>query len=310
MVKGPLRGAADLREERLPMRSSLFVPGDSARKQARAFHSDADVLILDLEDSVALQAKPEARERVAAFLVEARRRVPRPLLHVRVNAFDSGLIEADLDAIVPAAPDGIMLPKSRDGAQVTELDVRLRALEAEVGLDDGAIRIIPIATETAAALFTLGSYEGASPRLSALAWGSEDLAAALGAETYRDETGGYTDPFRLARSLVLAAARAARVEPIDTVYTDLQSVEGLRHEALAARRDGFTGKLAIHPAQVPIINEVFTPSAEAVSLARRVVDAFEQAPGAGVISLDGKMVDRPHLAQAQALLTRARLFGG
>jgi citrate lyase subunit beta/citryl-CoA lyase len=289
------------------MRSLLFVPGDSPRKLEKAAASGADVLLLDLEDSVAADAKATARDVVGAAIASMRAAGDAPLLYVRVNALDSGHIEADLDAVMPAHPDGIMLPKAASGIDVQHLAAKLAVREAESSLPDGGTRIIPVATEMARALFTLGTYRGASHRLAGLTWGAEDLAADIGAETNRLADGSYTDPFRLARSLALFAAHAAEVEAIDTVYTDFRNETGFRAECEAARRDGFTAKMAIHPAQVPVINAVFTPSREALARARRIVDAFAAAPGVGVIGMDGQMVDRPHLRQAERLLARAGL---
>jgi citrate lyase subunit beta/citryl-CoA lyase len=286
------------------MRSLLFVPADSPRKLEKSLDSGADALIVDLEDAVALAAKPAAREGAHDFLRAAGKMARRPMLIVRINALDSGLADADLDAIMPAAPDAIMLPKSRRGADVQHLSVKLAVREAENDLPDGAVRIIPIATETADAIFGLASYAGASARLAGLTWGAEDLAAALGAETNRLADGGYADPYRLARAMTLFAARAADVEPIDTVFPNFRDEAGLRAECAAARRDGFTGKMAIHPGQVAAINEAFTPSAEALDHARKIVAAFARQPDAGVLNLDGAMIDRPHLKQAERLLAR------
>jgi len=287
------------------MRSLLFVPGDSDKKLAKALESGADALILDLEDSVALAAKPQARASVAAFVSAARARAVRPRLYVRVNPLDGDLTEADLDAILPSAPDGIMLPKSLNGADVQHLGAKLAVREAEHGLVDGATRILAIATESARALFGLASYAGASARLEGLAWGAEDLSADLGAETNKLADGSYCGPYRLARELTLFAAVAAEVAPIDTVFVNLRDEAGLRGECLAARRDGFTGKMAIHPAQVPVINEVFTPSPEAIARAKAIVAAFDAAPGAGVLSVDGQMLDLPHWKRAKKLLAQA-----
>jgi citrate lyase subunit beta/citryl-CoA lyase len=287
------------------MRSLLFVPGDSPSKIAKAATAGADVLLLDLEDSVAPSSKAEARTIVAEAVARIRSDKARCRLFVRVNGLDTGLTDADLDAVMKAAPDGLMLPKSTTGADVQHLAAKLAVREAEYGLADGATRIIAIATETAASLFGLGTYRGASPRLAALTWGAEDLAADLGAETNRTETGEYADPYRLARTLTLAGAGAAELPAIDTVFTAFRDGDALRRECEAARRDGFSGKMAIHPAQVPIINAVFTPSAEAVAHARRIVEAFAAAPDAGVVGIDGKMIDRPHLRQALRILARA-----
>jgi len=287
------------------MRSLLFVPGDSPTKIAKAAGSGADVLLLDLEDSVAPSAKAAARETLRAAIADLRAERTGCRLFVRVNALDTGLIDADLDAVMPAAPDGIMLPKSVSGVDVQHVAAKIAVREAECGLPDGGTRIIAIATETAASLFNLGTYRGASRRLEGLTWGAEDLSADLGAETNRTETGDYTDPYRLARALTLAGAAAAEALAIDTVFTAYRDADGLRRECEAARRDGFGAKMAIHPAQVPIINEVFTPSPEAVDHARRIVAAFAAAPDAGVVGLDGRMIDRPHLRLAERILARA-----
>ncbi len=286
----------------LTMRSLLFVPGDDDKKLAKALTSGADALIVDLEDSVAEARKPAARASAAAFLAEARRLATRPRLYVRVNPFASGLTAADLDAVIPAAPDGIVLPKSRGGADVQRLGANLAVREAEHGLADGSTRVIAIATESARALFGFASYRGASGRLEGLAWGGEDLSADLGAETNRLPDGAYAAPYALARTLTLVGAVAAEARPIDAVMTNFRDLDGLRAEALAARRDGFVAKMAIHPAQVPIINEVFSVSPEAIARARAVVAAFEAAPGAGVVALDGEMLDLPHLKRAKRLL--------
>jgi citrate lyase subunit beta/citryl-CoA lyase len=285
------------------MRSLLFVPADSERKLARAQSVGADALILDLEDGVAAPAKPAARAQAVAFLST---RPERMAVYVRVNDLASGLVEADLDLIVPARPDGVVLPKAAGGSDVMRLSAMLAAREALAGLADGAVRILPIATETPAALFTLGSYAGAGPRLVGLTWGAEDLSAALGAEAMRDGAGRLTDPYRLARALCLAGAAAADVLPIDTVFTHFRDGAGLEAEALAARRDGFVGKLAIHPDQVPIINEIFSPSPAAIARARAVVAAFAAAGSPGSIDFGGEMLDRPHLRQAERTLARAK----
>lgn len=291
------------------MRSLLFVPADDHAKLAKAMRSGADALILDLEDSVAPSAKAHARETAAAFLREARTAAARPRLFVRINPLQGVLADADLDAIMPAAPDGVMLPKSRMGADVQHLGAKLAVREAEHALPDGSTAILAIATETAASLFGMASYAGASRRLRGLAWGAEDLSAALGAETNRRPDGTYAAPYELARTLTLLAAHAAEVEPIDTVYTKFRDDAGLRAECEAARRDGFTAKLAIHPAQIPAINEAFTPSPAALADARATLAAFAAAPDAGVIALDGRMLDRPHLLRAQRLLARVKAPG-
>jgi len=272
------------------LRSLLFVPGDRPDRMEKALGSGADALILDLEDSVAPDAKPAAREAVAAFL---RRERALPL-YVRINPLDGGLASADLAAILPARPDGIVLPKAEGGASVEAL-----------ARFDVAVPILPIATETAAAVFTLGSYAGVAERLAGLTWGAEDLPAAIGAAASREADGSYTPPYQLARSLTLFGAHAAGVPAIETVYPDFRDLDGLAAYAARGRRDGFTGMMAIHPAQVPVINAAFTPSDEEIAHARRVVALFAANPGAGALSLDGKMIDAPHLKAARALLARA-----
>lgn len=279
-------------------RSFLFVPADSDRKLARGPESGAAALILDLEDSVALDRKPVARAMTAAWL---RSRAASPQAWVRVNAFDTGLTMADLAAIVAARPDGIVLPKCESSSDLARLDAALSALEAREGLPDRSIPVMPLVTETPAAMFSLGGYAGA-PRLAALTWGGEDLAARLGARTNRLPDGTWDEPYRLARALTLMAAGAAGVPAIDTIYADVRNLDGLRAECEAGRRMGFVGRMAIHPAQVAVIEQAYAPTAEERAWAERVIGAFEAQPGAGVISLDGKMVDKPHLVQARRLL--------
>jgi citrate lyase subunit beta/citryl-CoA lyase len=287
------------------MRSLLFVPGDSPRKQQKGLESGADALILDLEDSVALDAKQEARRITLAFLHDTRRLAKRPRLIVRVNALTTGLTPADLDAVMQGAPDAIMLPKAEGGVDASHLGAQIAVREAENDLPDGATKIIPIATETGKSIFGLSSYAGATHRLAALTWGAEDLSADLGAETNRLADGCYTDPYRLARSLTLFAASAAQVDAIDTVFTSFRDEAGFRAECIAARRDGFTGKMAIHPAQVAAANEVFLPAPAELAKADAIIALFAANPGVGVIGLDGEMLDRPHLVRAQRLRARA-----
>jgi citrate lyase subunit beta/citryl-CoA lyase len=287
------------------MRSFLFVPADSPKKLDKAMASGADAVIVDLEDSIAYEGKARARESAAAFLKEAVPAKARPYLLVRVNGLQTGLTDADLDAVAAAKPDAIMLPKAEGGASVIHVDAKLAVREAINDLADGHIKIMPIATETAAALFVAGTFAGASTRLLNLTWGAEDLSAELGASANRDAQGHWLDPYRLARALCLAGAASARVPAIDTVFVDFRDHDGFRRECEEAVRDGFLGKMAIHPAQVPIINEVFTPSAKAVEHARAVIEAFAAEPGAGVVGIGGLMYDRPHLARAEQLLARA-----
>ena len=288
------------------IRSFLFVPADSERKLARGLESGADAVILDLEDSVAAERKPAAREMALAFLRQHAPRARRPQLVVRVNALDTGMTDADLDGVVAGKPDTILLPKAEGGPAVIHLDAKLTAREAIHGVSDGAIRILALATETAASLFVCGTYRNSSARLAGITWGAEDLSAELGSESNRDAKGQFTSPYVLARNLSLAAASAARVQAIDTVYADFRNMTGLREEAEEARRDGFTAKMAIHPAQVAIINAVFTPTPEAIQTAQAVVAAFAADPSAGVVAIGGVMYDRPHLTRAQRLLARIK----
>lgn len=288
------------------MRSLLFVPADSERKLAKSLASGADCLILDLEDAVLPTAKPKARELAAAFLAEAVPQAKRPRLYVRVNALTSGLTETDLDAVMGAGPDGIVLPKCLNGLSVQHLGALLAVKEAEYDLADGSTRVVAIVTETAGSIFNMGTYARASTRLEGLSWGAEDLSADIGAETNKDAHGTYTFPYVLARSLTLFAAAAAGASPIDTVHLNFRDLASLRLECELARRDGFAGKLAIHPAQIETINGVFTPSREAIAKARAIIAAFEAEPHAGVISFEGEMLDRPHLARARRLLANVR----
>ena len=290
------------------MRSLLFVPGDSEKKLEKGFSSQSDAVIVDLEDSVALANKENARHVAAGFLA-ALPKTARPAVYVRVNDLSSGLTDADLAALVPARPAGIMLPKSTGGADIQQLSAKLRVREAENGLPDGGVSIIAIATETAASLFSGSTYAGTSARLAGLAWGAEDLSAAIGARAARDAQGRYTDVFRLARTVTLLAAASAEAAAIDTVYPDFRDLAGLEEECLEAERDGFTAKMAIHPAQVPVINAAFTPTREAVEQSAAIVAAFQAAGDPGVVGIDGKMYDRPHLRLAERLLARARAAG-
>lgn len=273
------------------LRSLLFVPGDRPDRMEKALGVGADALILDLEDAVAPAAKPEARRQVAAFVAAH----PGVALWVRINPLDGAQVALDLDALAGVEPTGIVLPKSEGGASVAQLSGLL---------DQGgntASKILAIATETPAAIFGLGSY-GGQDRLAGLTWGAEDLPAAIGASTSREEDGRYTPPYELARSLCLFGAAAAGVAPIETVYPAFRDRDGLAAYAARARRDGFTGMMAIHPAQIEVINDAFTPSAAELDHARAVIAAFDANPAAGALSLDGRMIDRPHLVQARRIV--------
>lgn len=285
------------------MRSLLFVPGDSERKLEKGLGSEADALIIDLEDSVSLERKEVARQTAREFLSSAPANAPR--LFMRINEIGSGLLDDDLVAIMPGRPAGIMLPKCAGAADVENLSTRLRVHEAQNDVADGATLILPIITETAAATLNTSSYRPGLARLAAVTWGAEDLAADIGASANRDDEGRYTDTFRLARALTLLAASAAQVPAIDTIFADFRDDRGFHLDCVAGVRDGFAGRMAIHPAQVPIINEVFTPASEEVERARQVVDAFASAGDPGVVAIGGKMYDRPHLRQAERLLARA-----
>ena len=291
-------------------RSWLFVPADDPRKLAKIAASGADAVILDLEDSVAPERKAEARA-LALETLNGAWDDPGPELWVRINPLSGDLAHHDLAAIMPGAPKGVVLPKCASAADVATLVERLddlAALEAMKGGHwRGQIRVLPIATETPAALFALGSYAAApSARLTGLTWGAEDLSTAVGAETNRAPDGGYTDLCRLARALCLAGAASAGVPAIETVYPDLDDMAGLEAYAAQGRREGFSGMLAIHPRQVEAINRAFTPSADAIERARRIVELFEAEPGAGVLVMDGRMLDAPHLAQARRILQSVR----
>ena len=280
------------------MRSMLFVPGDSPRKFEKASTSNASALILDLEDSVAADKKAEARGLTRAMLSGPRQ---SPQLYVRVNALDTGMTLQDLAAVMPAAPDGIVLPKSHGGDDIRQLSHWLDAFEAAAGSQAGSTRIVAVATETAASVFGLGGYKNSSPRLAGLMWGAEDLAASLGA-TENGSGGVFHSPFRLARDLCLMGAAAAEVAAIDTVYTDIDNLAGLEAETRAARRDGFTVKALIHPKHVDIVNAAFEPSDTERAWAEKIVAAFAANSELGTFRLDGKMIDKPHLRAARKVL--------
>lgn len=283
------------------MRSWLFAPGDSDKKMGKAIASEADIALLDLEDSVTPENKAAAREQVAAAIAGA---PDRSRVWVRVNPLSGEWTEADLDAVVTAGPGGIFLPKAEGGHDVERIDAMLSAREVSAGLEVGAIRVAALVTETAAAMFTTGTYDGA-PRLVAMSWGAEDLSSELGAREQRGPDGEYTHVYEMARSLCLLGAVKAGVAPIETVQPEFRDLEKLAARARSVRAQGFRGMLAIHPAQVAPINEAFTPSAEELDHARAVIQAFADNPGAGTVSMDGNMLDRPHLVLAQRVLAEA-----
>ena len=291
------------------MRSMLFVPADSEKKLAKSLTSPADVLILDLEDSVAASKRPEARKLISAWMPEARAGGLKAKLYVRINPLDSSDWEADLAGVMTAAPDGIILPKPHSGEDVHKLSIALGHAEQVHKLAKGATKILPIITETPLSVLQLHTYVGASSRVVGMSWGAEDLGAVVGSLANRDDAGQWTSPYRLVRDLCLFTASAAAFEPIDTVYVNFRDTAGLIAEAKVAKRDGFTGKIAIHPDQVAPINEVFTPTSAEIDHARTVMAAFESAGNMGVASLNGQMLDRPHQKLAERVLTRAKAAG-
>jgi citrate lyase subunit beta/citryl-CoA lyase len=284
-------------------RCFLFVPADDQRKLAKVLGCGADAVIIDLEDSVATDKKAAARKMAKQFLSAHIWNKRRPRLYVRINDLTTGLAQDDLAAVIPESPDGVMLPKANSGSDVAVAGSMIDSLAGKNGAEIG---IVAIATETPLALLQMHSFVGPHPRLEGLTWGSEDLGTALGAATARDASGRLTGPFALARNLCLVAAHAAGVQPIDSIYADFRDEPGLMSEAAEAARDGFTGKMAIHPGQIAAINAAFTPKPEALAEAEAIVKAFEANPAAGAIGLAGKMIDRPHLIRAQRLLARAR----
>jgi len=281
-------------------RSFLFVPADSERKMIKAADAGADALILDLEDSVAAAARPAARDLARDYLSG------RTNVWVRINPLDTADAVLDLNAVMPAAPAGIVLPKPRSADDTVALAGLLDNLEQEYGIPAGQTAVLPLCTERPEALFRLDGYIDASPRLAGLTWGAEDLSAAIGASTNRDDHGNWLRPYELARSLCLIAAAAARVPALDTVFTDYQDSDGLARYAASARRDGFSGMLAIHPGQVDAINRAFVPTSAEIERAERIVELFADNPGAGTLGMNGEMIDRPHLLQARRILELAK----
>jgi citrate lyase subunit beta/citryl-CoA lyase len=289
------------------MRSLLFIPADDERKLAKGAGSGADALILDLEDAVSLPRKPAARELARQYAAEANQRAGRPLIYVRINDLQTPLWQDDLAGVMPGRPDGILLPKARDGQDVHTLSVALTHAEESAGTPRGTTRIIALTTEVPVSLLNMPSYIGASSRLAGLTWGAEDLSAAIGARSNREDDGRtWTSPYRLARDMCLFTAVAAGVDPIDTVFVNYRDGEGLRLEAETAARDGFTAKMAIHINQVAAINEAFTPTPQETARAEAIVRLFAENPEAGTLGLDGEMVDRAHLVRAERLLARAK----
>jgi citrate lyase subunit beta / citryl-CoA lyase len=292
------------------MRSLLFIPADDEKKLGKGATTGADALILDLEDAVSAARKAAARTLAAQYIAGLRAQEPRPLIYVRINALETSLWQDDVSAVIGARPDGVLLPKSASGEDVHKLSVALHLAEESANAPTGATRIIALAAETPASVLQLSSYLGASARLEGLTWGAEDLAAALGARSNREADGRtWTSPYRLARDLTLFAAAAAGVQAIDTVFVNLRDSEGLRLECEAAARDGFTAKMAIHPAQIGPINQAFTPSAEEVAHSQEIVRLFAANPDAGALAHRGQMVDKAHVARAERILARAKAAG-
>jgi len=290
----------------MALRSWLFVPGDSEKKLSKAADTGADAIILDLEDSVTPANKARARELALGWLQATRSATSDAASQgrwVRINALDTDMWRDDLTAVMPGAPDGIMLPKSAGPESVQQLAAEIYELEGRNGIANGSTKILPLVSETAAAAITIPAYATLPmPRLAGLTWGAEDLSAAIGATRKRDANGEWTDAFRFARMQTLLTAHACEVFAIDTLHADFSDTDGLKRAAEAARADGFSGMLAIHPAQVPVINAAFTPTDAEMAEARAIVDAFTANPNAGALQIEGRMIDRPHLKLAQRLL--------
>ena len=285
----------DTGQRGMRLRSLLFVPADRPERFAKAAACGADAIIIDLEDSVAPASKGRGRDAVREFLQSPRDALGETTVIVRVNPLDSGQTASDLEAVLPNVPDGLMVPKAEGASSLTTLWEMMGGAQ---------IPLLPIVTETPAAMFELGTYREVQMPLLGLTWGAEDLPAAMGAATSRESDGRFTPPYELARSLMLFAAHAAGVPAIETVYPNIKDTDGLAAYAARGRRDGFSGMMAIHPAQVAIINTAFEPTAEEIAHAKAIVAAFAAQPDAGALQLDGKMIDRPHLVQAQRLLER------
>lgn len=290
----------------LRLRAMLFVPGDSERKLTKSLSSGADAVIIDLEDSVVPENRPAARKLTHDFIAAHSSAADAPALWLRINPLDTPDAEEDIEAVLHAGPAGIVLPKCAGPEQVAELDQMLYERERSAGLEEGSIAILPIVTETPAAAMTLHRYIEsnfvAKARLAGLSWGAEDLSAAIGASRKREADGSWSFPYQMVRAQVLLTAHALDVQAIDTLHADFRDIEGLMHVARMGRSDGFSGMLAIHPAQIEPIQNAFTPSAEEIAEAEAVVAAFAENPGAGAVSLDGKMLDRPHLKLAERII--------
>lgn len=291
------------------LRSLLFIPADSEKKLHKGDSVAADALILDLEDAVLAANKPAARSMALSYL-QAHPKNRRSQLWVRINAVETPEAAMDLETVMAGRPDGIVQPKTRSVDDVIELGERLLRLETELDIEPGSTRILPLATETPQAMFTLGQFSRCDQRLAALTWGAEDLRYALGASINKDADGNWTFPYQVARAFCLFGASAAGVPAIDTIHADFRDTESLRCSCIAARRDGFSGKLAIHPDQVEVINEAFTPCTAEVAHAQRVVAAFAAQPGTGTVGLDGQMLDIPHLKMARNILAMAGMEPG
>jgi citrate lyase subunit beta / citryl-CoA lyase len=293
------------------MRSLLFIPADDERKLAKGMSTGADALLLDLEDAVSEARKGAARTLAAQFVTDTKPGAGRPLIYVRINALDSQHWQDDLAGVMGSGPDGILLPKTRSGEDIHKLSIALHHAEEHAGATTGATRILALATEVPISVLALPTYVDASARLEGLTWGAEDLSGALGARSNREDDGRtWRSPYRLARDLCLFTAVAANVQPIDTVFVNFRDEEGLRAEAREAARDGFMGKMAIHPNQVAAINEAFTPSSEQVARAEAIVQAFAGNPQAGVLAIGGHMVDKAHVKGAERILARAKAARG
>jgi citrate lyase subunit beta/citryl-CoA lyase len=288
------------------MRSLLFIPADDEKKLGKGVGSGADALILDLEDAVSAPCKSAARIIASHYIAATRALEKRPLLYVRINALDTPYWEEDLAGVMGSRPDGVLLPKARSGGDVHTLSIALNHAEERAGTEKGATRIIALTTEVPISLLQMHTYVESSSRLEGLSWGAEDLSGVIGAHTNREADGRWTPPYQLARNMCLFTAAAASTRPIDTVFVNFRDATGLRAEAMEAARDGFTGKMAIHPNQVEVINEVFTPTAEQIAVSEEIVKAFADNPQAGVLGIRGQMVDRAHIARAERILARAK----